>query len=249
MQVLAFGFALLILVLVGGRWFATAQPTTVLRVLKWGGITVAALILFLVIRTGVLPLIFAAFAALLPWLFRAAHLHALYRNLRGSFGGVGGASWRQAGSRSPPDASQVETAWLRMSLDHETGSLEGEVLEGSYCGRRLGELSFEQVTALWHEVRADPQSLQLLEAWLDRAHPDWREQMAGGDERSTGESAAMTRDEALSVLGLEPGAEANEIKAAHRRLMMACHPDHGGSDWLAARINRAKDVLLAETAH
>jgi DnaJ family protein C protein 19 len=54
----------------------------------------------------------------------------------------------------------------------------------------------------------------------------------------------MTRAEAYQVLGLQPGASEENIRAAHRRLMQAAHPDHGGSDWLAARINQARDILL-----
>ena len=57
-------------------------------------------------------------------------------------------------------------------------------------------------------------------------------------------SGPMTREDALAVLGLAPGADEAEIRAAHRRLMRAAHPDHGGSDWLAARVNQARDFLL-----
>lgn len=60
----------------------------------------------------------------------------------------------------------------------------------------------------------------------------------GADRRG-----AMTRTEALEILGLRPGATQAEIKEAHHRLMRAAHPDAGGSDWLAARINQARDVL------
>ena len=75
----------------------------------------------------------------------------------------------------------------------------------------------------------------------------WKGSQTGGPRpfspppRSGG---AMTRAEAYQVLGLKPGATEPEIRDAHRRLMMAAHPDHGGSDWLATRINQARDILL-----
>jgi hypothetical protein len=56
--------------------------------------------------------------------------------------------------------------------------------------------------------------------------------------------SGMTRDEALAVLGLRPGADEAAIRDAHRRLMRVAHPDNGGSDWLASRLNQARDTLL-----
>jgi curved DNA-binding protein CbpA len=86
---------------------------------------------------------------------------------------------------------------------------------------------------------ADVDSVALLEAWLDRAHPDWRAEPAAEPR-----SGAMTRAEALEILGLAEGADEDAIRAAHRRLMRSAHPDQGGSAWLAARINAARDFLL-----
>jgi DnaJ-domain-containing protein 1 len=90
---------------------------------------------------------------------------------------------------------------------------------------------------------AADQSLALLDAWLDRAKPGWRGGNAGKGAAPAG-SSKMTREEALAVLGLKAGATANDIRDAHRRLMKQFHPDRGGSDYLAAKINQAKDVLL-----
>ncbi len=66
--------------------------------------------------------------------------------------------------------------------------------------------------------------------------------VGGGSRRRA--SSQMTRQEAYEVLGLHPGASEAEIREAHRRLMRGAHPDAGGSDWLAVRINQARDILL-----
>jgi len=160
---------------------------------------------------------------------------------------TGGAG---AGGRS----SEVTTDSLRMQLDHSTGELDGEVLRGRFAGRSLASLGLSDLLDLLAECqREDPRSVPLLETYLDRREPDWRAQVAGGgagDGQGQGERAgahaAGTMDEATawSILGLAPGASAAEIKAAHRRLMTKLHPDHGGSGYLAAQLNQAKDFLL-----
>ena len=134
-----------------------------------------------------------------------------------------------------------------MVLDHDTGEMHGDVLEGTKKGRRLAELSFEELLELLDECRrADTDSVPLLESYLDRAYGDsWREPGdagTGGD----GSTASMSAAEAYEVLGLEQGATHEQIVEAHRRLMQKLHPDRGGSTYLAARINQAKDVLLGE---
>jgi hypothetical protein len=161
------------------------------------------------------------------------------------------ALWTQmknAGGRSAGSRSEVESGWFRMSLDHDSGAMDGLILKGVHRGRQLGELDEPTLVGMLADCRVDdPESAALLEAYLDRVHPDWRQQQGAADSTAgpATPSAAMTRDEAYRVLGLEAGASENEIRDAHRRLMKKLHPDQGGSSYLAAKINQAKDILLA----
>jgi len=160
---------------------------------------------------------------------------------------IPGSSRKSAGQ-----ASRVRTAMLEMELNHDSGDVDGTVIEGQMEGRRLSSLSLSQLFLLHEEcVRAGDQSVALLEAYLDSMHPDWRAREGaprGGARarRETGGSSGgtMDRQEALEVLGLERNASEDDIRAAHKRLMKRFHPDHGGSSYLAARINQAKDTLL-----
>jgi hypothetical protein len=137
-------------------------------------------------------------------------------------------------------ANSVESAFLTMTLDHDSGRMTGSVKAGQFAGRDLATLTLQELLSLLDECQiADADSVALLEAWLDRAHPDWRTEPAAAPR-----SAAMTREEALDILGLNEGADEDAIRAAHRRLMRSAHPDQGGSAWLAARINAARDFLL-----
>ena len=137
-------------------------------------------------------------------------------------------------------ANSVETAFLSMTLHHDSGRMTGSVKAGQFAGRDLATLTHAELLALLQECQAaDADSVALLEAWLDRAHPDWRAEPAAEPR-----SGAMTRAEALEILGLAEGADEDAIRAAHRRLMRSAHPDQGGSAWLAARINAARDFLL-----
>ncbi len=154
--------------------------------------------------------------------------------------------WPMGRRKAQGQTSAVRTKVLAMELDHDSGKMDGEILAGEYAGRRLSDLSLEELVVLMAEcTAAKDQSLALLEAYLDRAHPDWRDGAEGeGASGSGNASAKMTVREAYEILGLEPGAGEEEIVAAHRRMMKQYHPDQGGSDYLAARINQAKDLLL-----
>jgi hypothetical protein len=234
------GLALLASLLLLARWFVRADPKTLVTTVKWVGVVVAALIaIFLAIR-GQAPFAFAlAVGALMMW-----------RRMRGlaSLGAMfGGAFGPRGGGAKAGQSSDVETAYLRMSLDHDSGEMDGTVLQGAFEGRTLSNLKLDELLDLLGEcARADEQSARLVEAYLDRAgHDDWRERM---DARHGARGAAgmtdMSPDQAREILGVGPAATREEIKEAHRRLMQMNHPDRGGSTFLAAQINLAKEVLL-----
>jgi hypothetical protein len=140
----------------------------------------------------------------------------------------------------------VRTAFLQAWIDHGTGDVGGTVLSGRFSGRTLDGLSDAELLDLHLDCSADADSLRILEPYLDRRlGPDWRNaRQPPHGSAPRGPRSDMTREEALAVLGLAEGASADDIKAAHRRLIQRMHPDVGGSADLAARINRAKDVLL-----
>jgi hypothetical protein len=225
------GFAVLSGFLMLVYLFVNADPARLARGLKVTGIVIAVLAVATLAISGRLAALLMPLAMLMPALIRVRSLLDRYR---------------------PPSGGQtstVATPFLRMTLDHDTGSMTGTILRGHFSGMRVEELGSADLLALLRECRAeDEEGARLLEAYLDRVHPDWRDELAGG--RATGGSGArpasgdMTVEEAYAILGLSPGADAEAIKEAHRRLMVKLHPDHGGSDYLATKINRARDVLL-----
>ena len=148
--------------------------------------------------------------------------------------------------KAPGQVSQIETALLRTRLDHDSGVMTGEVIAGPLAGRALATLGREELLLLLASCRTDdPKSAALLEAYLDHSHPDWRDTPAGdGPQPHQGPAGPLTPGEARKILGVGPQADDEEIRAAWREQMKRNHPDQGGSSYLAAKINEAKDVLL-----
>lgn len=144
--------------------------------------------------------------------------------------------------------TRVATDWVDMELDHDTGEMRGRILKGAFAGQSLNQLTDDHVLRLYAEAgAADSETARLLEAYLDRRlGADWRtkENEQTSSSKASSSSSGMTRDEACRVLGLSSGATEEEIRTAHRRLILNLHPDRGGTDYLAAKINEAKDVLL-----
>jgi hypothetical protein len=207
--------------------FVNADPAKLARGLKWTAIGIGVLLFLFLLLSERFAFLWLPLTLAFPYLRRARSLFAGFRRA-----GVGGQS------------SHVETPYLRMRLEHETGAMSGTVLAGSFAGARLDELDRADLLALLRECRtADEDSARLVEAYLDRAHPDWRDE-SGGGRNVPPRGGGMSVEEAYEILGLAPGADEAAIKAAHHRLMMQLHPDHGGTDYLATQINRARDVLL-----
>ncbi|WP_445500481.1 DnaJ domain-containing protein [Microvirga sp. G4-2] len=144
--------------------------------------------------------------------------------------------------------SRIRSAMIEMEIDHATGGVEGSVLAGAFAGRRLSSLNPENLRRLYDECSAlDPEGVPLLEAYLDRRFSGWREDAQGDRDtrtRTHAQSGVMTKDEAYQVLGLKPDASLDEIRHAHRTLIKKLHPDQGGTAYLAARVNEAREVLL-----
>ncbi len=222
------GVCLLAALLLGARWFLSADPKVLARAIRWGAVGIGVAVVAFFALTGRLGLA-------LPIAFLVLMLMRRRRGFR--FPSMGGTP-------SLGQSSEVETEYLTMTLDHDSGTISGRVLRGRFAGRELGELGFEDLVELLAECRQhDEQAARLVESYLDRTGPeDWRERVGGA--ASAAPSGPMTSEEAYEILGLEPGATAEEIKDAHRRLIQKIHPDHGGSSYLAAKINRAKEVLL-----
>jgi DnaJ domain len=223
------GCALFVLLFFAARGLANADPRKLAAVLrKAGGVAALAAAGFLILR-GALPL--------------AIPLAVFGLSL------LGRASGSPLGSSGTPgQKSQVRTERLEMSLDHDTGDMDGKCLAGRFAGRTLSSLGNPELMELLHELRADgAQEAALIEAYLDWRLPGWREndtdeRAKAGRSRSKG--SGMSAEEAYAVLGVGPGASEDDIKQAHRKLMKKMHPDQGGSTYLAARINEAKEILL-----
>ncbi|WP_046863316.1 DnaJ domain-containing protein [Microvirga massiliensis] len=170
-------------------------------------------------------------------------------------GGIGASllGWSRmrlpGGGSRMPGISRVRSALIEMELDHGTGAMDGTVLAGQHAGKRLNQLDKSGIISLVEECRAtDPDGLRLLEAYLDRRFAGWREHAQSDGDARTGagtQAGAMTDQEAYQILGLEPGAGADDIRRAHRTLMKKLHPDQGGTTYLAARVNEAKEILLS----
>ncbi len=224
-----------IVVLVLGLWavnsFSKADPKQAARVLRAIG--------------GAAALIFAGFLLLRGEIGVAVPVGLFGLGLLG-WVSLWPATFGARTQKSAGQTSRVRTDFLEMELDHDSGAMHGRVLKGKLEGAALDTLDRATLIALFGEIDADSQ--KLLAAYLDRREPGWREHAqgdagAGGGPRPS-PGGKMTEEEAYQILGIQPGASAEDVTRAYRSLMKKLHPDQGGTTYLAARVNEAKDVLL-----
>ena len=255
------GIAVLVGILILLQLFISASPRALARAIRLTGVAALA------IGAGVLFYLrqstFGFIAACMAYgLYTQGHIYpsgwpgrgfpfAWWFPMAGLFRGPRRPRGRSSQSGQ---TSRVGTGWIEVELDHDTGEMQGYVLQGAFASKTLASLSPDDLIALYREAgSADAETARLLEAYLDRRlGPEWRlkqqEQQSAKDEQQEAprgrRDSGMSRDEAYRVLGLQSGASEDEIRAAHKKLMMQNHPDRGGSDYLASKINEAKDVLL-----
>lgn len=226
---LLIGLAAFLLLLFAARLFAKADVHLLIKSLRRGG--------------GAAALLGAAFLTATGRFSMAIPLGVLGLGLLDWIPGQPGFNARMR--RSPGQTSKVRSAMIEMELDHDSGDMRGTFIAGKYAGAALHSLDRAALLAVLPSL--DQESGALLEAYLDRREPGWREDVDKDTGARTGEPArkgAMSKEEASQILGIEPGASASEITRAHRSLMKRLHPDQGGSTYLAARVNEAKEVLL-----
>lgn len=184
-------------------------------------------ILLLLIATGRVHWITAIFAAVVPFLSRLVPLaFRLLPFVR---------HWQRHGR-----SSILQTAYLRLQLDQNSGAMQGQVISGLHAGKALDDLNSEALDELLAYYQThDPESFRLLQAYLQQGNS-----RSGGTSEEPKNSGNMSRREALEILGLDDNASPTDIQQAHKKLMQRLHPDRGGSNYLAAKVNQAKSVLM-----
>ena len=241
MSAVLLGIVVLVLLFLAAKVFVGLDHRKIIPVAKLSGgvgaLGVAALFAFRGQFVVAIPLGFAGLK-LLGWLPSGPEL------LRWLPSGPAGFFKRT--QKSPAQVSRVRTAAIELELDHDTGAMRGRLLTGGHEGMTLDALDITTLAGLLADL--DEESRALLMAYLDRRQPAWRDDMqadtAAGQVNPSWNSGKMTDEEAYQILGLPSGASADEIGHAHRMLMKKLHPDQGGSTYLAARVNQAKDILL-----
>jgi len=209
-----------------------------------GKIKIALIVLglaFLVAAaTGRAPAIFAVLGAAMTQAMRLAPLLIKFApGMAGFFGGKTNPSGASSESR-------IRTQSLVMSLDQVSGRMHGEIISGEFAGRQLADLTTDELKAFYQYCEQhDTEAVRILQAYIARERQDWED--APSDEAQDASklpSGELSVRDAFDILGLEPDSSKEQVIQAHRSLMMQFHPDKGGSNYFASKVNEAKTVLL-----
>lgn len=185
--------------------------------------------------------IYLVFTGRMHWL--GAGIAALVPILRTIliWGGRAGPLLRLFG-RFKTTPSQFRSQFLVVTINFSSGSIDGEIISGDFSGKKLAELSEAELKQLLEQYKtSDKESYILLQAYLIRSGSSSGQSYQQYNPSNISE---LSTNEAYEILGLPNTATKDEIVKAHKRLMQRMHPDRGGSDYLAAKINAAKDLLI-----
>ena len=224
------GVSLLLALMVGSQAIANADPKKLIKALRISAVIICAALAGFFALTGRFPYA-APFVAAALFFLRSKPLFSSRRPSAGQ-------------------KSDVETDWLQATLNHDTGEMDAMILRGRFEGRSLSDLSRAELGEFHQECVGDEQTLAILESFITRkfgedfATKDRQDESKEGHTRAAESGGPMTRQEELEILELDGNASVSDIKSAHRRLMKKFHPDHNGSDYMAAKLNEAKDILL-----
>ncbi len=241
-------FILLLVVVIGAfllaRWILTHAPARGKSFLLSFGAVLLLVLLLAMVFTGRLHWLFGLFATILPFIRRLAPLLLPLLRLLPSLRTASSSSKRAAGQQST-----VSSLYLAMTLDHDSGIISGVVRKGPLEGAELEQIDSRQLRDLYKLCQQeDPEGLRLLEPYLRQRFGDTWFNTTDDETKAQAGTSAMTVAEAYAILDLEPGADRDSIILAHKRIMARLHPDRGGSNYLAAKVNEAKELLLEKVA-
>ena len=224
------GVVALVLLLILARWLANLPTSPLKRILKlFLSVIIGVGALLLLLRIGLSPII-TGLLALAPAIMRLWSRFTRFNSAK---------------KRTSGQSSHVSSEWLDMVLDHDSGGITGTIRKGNRMGFSLDALNKSQINDFADECASDPDSVRLLAAYIKkRFGKEYSEKQSQEDLGQTRHSSAITRTDALSILGLEDPVSKDEVNAAYKKLISKVHPDAGGNAFLAARVNEARDILL-----
>ena len=230
------------------RWYMTTEAKKIKKKLTYLLLLILFSFFVFLAITGRLAAALGVFMAIITFGRRVFGLISILNWLKGFIKGYSNINTNKATENYEKKTSNVQTKFIDMTLDHESGELNGLVLLGKFKGALLSNLNLDDLIDLRQEVLGDNDTLYLLNSYLDRKYQGWRDKFQSDNNENGAETSysnsIMTAQEATQILGIDPNANNDEIKEAYKKLINKFHPDKGGSSYIASKINQAKEILL-----